>query len=552
MVSRKQSGFRLFLVFALFLGIYFLVILRLFLLQVYQRDFFKKLASQQYLTELTIRPSRALLYDRNGVPLAFNSQRLSAFLLPRQLKNEKKTVKMLKKHFKPVYRRFKKERDKHFLWLERHLSDQRLADLKKIANEDIYFVSEPERFYSSQSTAHVIGFTDIDNIGISGVELACNDRVGGTPTTFVLEKDARSGHFYFQKNIKRQGELGSPVTLTIDKNLQFLAHQELEKAVQDHGAKGGAVLILDPGSGQILTMASSPGFDPNEKDAMKLEQTKNLSVTECFEVGSVMKVFTALAALEEGVVTPDEEIDCEGKATYVDGFRVENWKSLGEGLHTFSEVVARSNNVGIAKIAKRLDTKLYDHLGCLGFGKATGVCFPGERSGFVNPPYNWSRSSLIVLSFGYEITATLLQLGKAFCVVANGGYDVQPRLLIDPEVERREIPTRLYKKETISQLKDILELKGWMKDLYSIDGYRIIGKTGTARSVKDGKYSHTEHVYTYAGVIEKNGYRRVVVTFIREPREAHIWATQLTLPLFHRIAKKMIVLEGLQNKGDLA
>ena len=185
---------------------------------------------------------------------------------------------------------------------------------------------------------------------------------------------------------------------------------------------------------------------------------------------------------------------------------------------------------------------LYHHLRRLGFGKKTGIRFPGERSGFINPPHNWSRSSIIVLSFGYEIMATLLQLARSYSIVANGGYDIQPSLILGVP-KRALIHKRLYKQSVVDQIKDIIELKGWLRDRYSINGYRIMGKTGTTRSLKDGKYSKKDHNYTYAGIIEKGGYKRVIITFVKEPKESNIWSAQITTPLFHKIAEKMIVYD---------
>lgn len=551
MLVRKNYKPKLLFVLLFFFFLYAIVLFRLFFIQIYQRDFFKLLAKQQYVTEIKTQPPRALIFDRTRTPLAINRERLSAFILPHRLHQPQRTKRILEHHFPKVFKKLQKKKRRRFLWLERRLSDERVAKIKEHESPDIYFLAEPERFYPFPPTAHVVGFTNIDNVGIAGTELLFNSRIGGTPTTFTLEKDARSNYYYFQKSVKEQGEAGEPVTLTIDRNLQFFASEELEKAVEKHEAKGGAVLAIDPDSGEILAMASSPGFDPNLARIRDLEKTKNILVTECFELGSVIKVFAALAALEEEVVTIDEEIDCEGKMTYIDGFRVENWKSLGPGKHPFWEVVARSNNVGIAKVAKRLGPKLYHHLQRLGFGNATGIRFPGERSGFVNPPRNWSRSSLIVLSFGYEIMATLLQLARAFSIVANGGYSVQPSLVSFPERKRLSfVSTRLYSREPIQQVKDILELKGWMKKRYGIEGYRIMGKTGTARSVKDGRYSSTDHVYTYGGIIERGGYRRVVVTFVKEPKKAHMWASEVSLPLFANFVQKMIVYEV--GKGKVA
>lgn len=548
MFIRKNYRPKLFFILFVFFVLYVIIAVRLYLVQIHQRDFFKILAQQQYVTEIKTQPPRAIIYDKQGVPLVFNKEIFSAFIVPSQLQNREQTKAFLKKNFKHVYKEIKRKTKRHFLWIERHLSDEQLERIKKSGVPDIHLLAETCRFYPFPAMAHVIGFTDIDNIGIAGVELQFNDRIGGTPTTFILEKDARSGYFYFKRNVKKEGSHGNGVQLTINRNLQFLAYEELKQSVEKHEAKSGAVLIMDPDSGHILSMVSYPGFDANQKGISSFEETKNIVVTECFELGSVMKVVTALAALEEGVVTFDEEFDCEGRVGYVDGFRVENWKSLG--IIPFWDVISRSSNVGTAKVAKRLGPKLYYHLQRLGFGSCTGIQFPGERSGFVNPPYNWSRYSIIVMSFGYEIMATLLQLGKAFSVIANDGYAVQPVLIINKQERKHFLQkkrNRLYKKTVVDQLKDILTLKGWLSQLYSIKGYNVMGKTGTSRLVKDGQYSKKNHIYTFGGIVEKDNYRRVIITFIKEPKATNLWATQVTVPLFHRVAERMIIYDMLNK-----
>lgn len=513
-------------------------------MQVHQSKFFKLLATQQYVTEIKTMPPRAHIYDRNGESLAINTERFSAFILPKKLSEPEKFKEFLRVHYPDVHEKMLKEPHRSFMWLERHLISNKFEELKEMNLCDIHFLSEPKRFYPFNSLAHVIGFTDVDNIGIAGIELQFNERIGGVPSIFVLEKDARSGCFYFKRDVKEEGLEGEPVTLTIDKNIQFLAYEELEKTVQEHGASGGAVLIINPEDGAILAMANYPSFDPNNKNIENLDVTKNIIASECFEVGSIMKSFTGLAALEEEVVDIDEEIDCEGKLTHIDGFKVENWKSLGEGKHPFWEIVSKSNNVGMAKVAKRLGSKLYYHFLRLGFGAKTGVRFPGERSGFVNPPHNWSRSSIIVMSFGYEVMVTLLQLGKAFSIVANDGKNMKPFLIKRPRKKASIIgEQQLYREEVVQQFKNILELKDQMKKMYGIDGYKIYGKTGTARQVKDGKYSLKNYVCTYGGVIEKGDYKRVIITFVKDPKDEKVWASQITLPLFHRISERLVVYD---------
>jgi cell division protein FtsI (penicillin-binding protein 3) len=354
-----------------------------------------------------------------------------------------------------------------------------------------------------------------------------------------FERDARAKRFYFEKCVEQEGAEGIPLILTIDRSLQFFSFEELKKTIQDYQAQSGAVLIMNPDNGQILSMVNYPTFDANQKSIPTLDVTKNIIVTECFELGSVMKSMCALAALEEGVVSYDELIDCQGKSAYIDGLCVTNWKSVG--IVPFCDVIKNSSNVGVAKVAKRLGPKLYTHLRRLGFGYKTGIMFPGERAGFVNAPEKWSRFSVLVMSFGYEAMASLLQLGRAFCVIANGGYLITPTLVLEQnqkkKIKKRE---KLYKDQTLVVMKNILEKIG---DRYKIDGYRVMGKTGTARCVIDGQYSKKEHVYTFAGIVERGRYRRVIVTFIKRPARASLWAAEVAAPLFQHVAERMVLYE---------
>ncbi|MFH1461614.1 MAG: penicillin-binding protein 2 [bacterium] len=536
---KKNYKPRILIVFILFIILYLIITLRLYILQIHGQNFFKSLAEQQYHFQLTINPNRAKIYDRTGKDLlAFNIQSYSAFILPKQLKEKDKILNFLKKHYKNVHKQILTNKRKKFIWLERQLSDEKLEWLKKLELQDIHFLAEPSRFYPLKSAANIIGFTDIDNNGIAGIELQFNKLLSGIPKTIELKKDARKDSFYFDKKTIQKGKKGEQVVLTIDSKLQFLAQEELEKTINEFKAAQGSILIINPNNGHILAMANYPTFDSNKKNIKNLEHTKNNIVTENYEFGSVIKTFSALAALEEEVVTPDEMIDCEGKYAYIDKFKVENWKSVD--ILSFTDVIKLSSNVGIAKVTKRLGPKFYTHLRRLGFGIKTGISFPGEREGFVNPPENWSGSSLTVMSFGYEIMATLLQLGKAFCVIANGGYNVEPILIKKPVKKQNTFHKKIYKSKTIEQIKNILETIG-SRSTNKFEGFRLMGKTGTARALIDGKYSTKKHIYSYAGIIEKDGYSRVIVTFIKEPEKSGWWASQITAPLFNNVAEKMII-----------
>ena len=286
-----------------------------------------------------------------------------------------------------------------------------------------------------------------------------------------------------------------------------------------------------------------PLFDPNNIDGVDLEKTKNKIITEVYELGSVMKVFTALAAIEEGLVEENEMIDCENvKTTYVEGRKINTVPSSVLGVVPFTEVIEKSNNIGIAKVALRLGPKLYDHYIRLGFGKKLGIELPAEQKGFVNAPAHWSKQSIISLSYGYEISATLLQLAHAFCIIARRGHPVTLSCILSEKTPPAQTKP-LYTPVSIDTIQHILEnttLRGSMKKA-AIKGYKIMSKTGTANLLVDGFYDTTKNIYTCAGIIEKGDYQRVIVVFIKEGAKKNLYASFVTAPLFERIAEKTLI-----------
>ncbi|MBN1549046.1 penicillin-binding protein 2 [Candidatus Babeliales bacterium] len=533
---------RVAFIFFLLLLLYMLVLFNLYLIQIKQQNFYKDLATKQYATTVTHMPPRAAIYDRNGEPLAINHDSLAAFLLPKQIKDKQEVMKFLNKHFPEAAEKLKTT-DKHFMYIQRKLTEEQIKLIEKSKLDDIQILKEPSRYYSLDAAAPVVGVTDIDNTGIAGIEMIFNDRLAGKASSCLLEKDARSGHFYFTKELIGSGKQGEPITLTIDSDLQYLAFEELKRSIDSFKAKEGSVLIMDPDSGDILAMVSYPTFDPNNTKNISLDHMKNRVLTDAHEPGSVIKVYLALAALEEGVVTPEELIDCENtKQGYVNGARFGTL--VPHGVIPFADVVAYSNNIGVAKVATRLGPKLYDHYKAVGFGEKSVLNWPGEQKGFINPPRNWSRPSIVSLSFGYEIRITILQLATALSIVINNGIPVIPRLLINPELP---VPMTckqpLYSEETLAAVRDILErttMKGTARRA-RIKGYNVIGKTGTANLVVDGTYSSDHNIFTFSGIVEKGNYRRIIVTFVKDAGIKNLRATRTAVPLFEKVAEKMLI-----------
>lgn len=529
----------------LFIFLYGIIIARLWFVQIYNNSFFRVLARHQYTVEMVIDPSRGIITDRHGQLLALNREMPSAFVVPHQWSTPHQTKAFLSQYYPAVFEALKKYPERKFFWLERKLTPERRlfieTCLKEAHTQDVQFINEPSRYYPSIDCAQILGFTDSDNKGIAGLEQLFDKRLRGTPTNVSLEKDARSLNLYFEKKIKKKGEEGLPIALTIDKTLNYLVFEKVKESVEYFNAELGSALILDPDSGEILAMTNYPSFDPNQKIPQDLEVTKNAVVTECYELGSVFKIFAALACLEENVVTLDESINCEGSFSTVKGFRVGNYLENQKGVQSFADVVRYSSNIGIAKVIHRIGHKFYDHLRRLGFGEKTGVECLGERNGFVNHPARWSASSLTVMSFGYEIMASLLQLGVATSIIANGGYAVQPILVKNSFSSVPLNKQALYRPEVVRDIRHILGLIG---ERYPVPGCAVLGKTGTARIAKEGGYSTTDHVYTYAGIVEKGeNYRRVVVTFIKKPEKNHLWASQVSAPLFQKVAERMVMHE---------
>lgn len=529
-------------VFLIFSSLFTIALINLFSLQIKQHSFFTDLGNRQYHVNVTTRPPRALIVDRNNKPLALNKESLAAFILPQKLKEPEKVRKFVQHHFSPAAQRWRKNPKSNFLYIKRKLTPEEEELISQQNLNDINLLSEPSRFYPIDATGTITGITNIDNLGLFGIELQFDSTLAGTPTTCMLEKDARSGRFHFSKQTMQKGNQGEPVKLTIDGDLQFLVQEELNARAELFQVKEAAAIVMDPETGDILAMATVPTFDPNDTRSLKQVGTKNTAVTESYEFGSSLKAFTALAALEEGVVTPNEIINCQNtKTAYVDGRKINNWEAQGD--LTFEEVIIRSNNIGIAKIAKRLDDKLYEHYIRLGFGKKTGISFPGEQAGFVNHPENWSKQSIISLSYGYEITTTLLRLTSAFSIFANGGYLITPRLIIKPE-QYQKTPQKIYSDESIKQMRTILEkttAKGGTAKRAALHGYTTMGKTSTANLLVDGKYDETKNLYGFEGIIEKGNYKRVIGCFLKESPKRNLYASSVAAPLFKKIVEKLLI-----------
>lgn len=518
------------------------LVVRLFFIQIIYAPFYAQYARQQYHITLKETPPRALIYDRHNKPLALNHMRLAAFITPRSLHNAPELKKFLNKHFPAAFEKLKQQPQASFMYIKRKLTDRELALINHAQLEDIFILEEPQRYYTNPTLLPVIGLTDIDNHGLFGLELYCDKTLRGTTAIFSVEKEAKKRGYYFKKELHAEGTHGEPVFTTLDSTLQFLAYEEVKETVERLEAEEGAALIMDPQNGDILACVNYPIEDYHQTTSLDFEKIKNKVFTDVHEFGSVMKIFPALAALEEKVVTPDEIIDCENtKLGFINGIRISTWKA--HGILPYTDVVAFSNNIGTSKVAARLGPKLYHHLRRVGFGKKTGITFPGEVAGFINPPEKWTTQSPFSLSFGYEINATLLQLASAFTLIARNGTTIKPRILLSEPIQAG--CEQLYSQKTLDAIHLILQrtITDGTAHRAKIKGYTVEGKTGTANLLKDGIYNPDENIFTFAAIVQKEAYQRVIVVFIKKSKFKNVYASSIAVPLFEKIAQQMIIHE---------
>lgn len=534
----NNNYIRSFIIVLLFFILYGIISVNLYFIQIKNATFFQSLAEKQYNATIQSYPQRGYILDRHNNPVAINKDSLAIFILPKDLINKAETLDFLEQHFPGVIKRFENYKNKNFMFVKRNLSQDEIDLIQGSNMSDIHFLKESNRFYPYESLGTIIGITDIDNNGLFGIEQLCNTQLQGAPTTYHLKKDAKQKHFYFAQETIQEGIAPQTTNLTIDADLQFKYQQILDQIVQKHEAKEAAALCLDPETGEIFAMVSCPNFDPNMTKDLDIEKTKNRPISECFESGSVIKVFAALAALEEGVVTIDEIIDCENtKETKIDHLRVRT--VTPQGKIPFIDAIKLSNNIGIVKVTKRLGHDLYNYYKLVGFGELTGINIPGEQKGFVNHPSNWSAYSIQSLSYGYEITTNLLQLARAFSVIINGGYLITPKL-IQNEIIKKTGP--ILSQKTIQDLRLILEetIQTGSGKFAKIDGYKILGKTGTANLLVNGAYDDDKHLYTFIGAIEHNNYKRVIVAYIKECKTVS-YASLIAAPIFKALAEATLL-----------
>lgn len=496
-------------------------------------------------------PKRGTIYDRHGHILAISVEAYSAFFSNRDpdqtaalFEKLQKVLAMNAASRKEIRNRIRK--GDRFIWVKRKLiqdEHDKLMDLqsREKAEEILGFWKEHKRIYpQGETAAHILGGVGIDEQGLEGIEFALDREIKGQGGQMEALLDARKQVFRFEY-IKKPVP-GKDVYLTIDTAVQFFVERALVRTLKSLSAKGGSVLVMDSRNGDILAMASAPGYHPAKLSNEPRSHLKNRAVSMLYDPGSTFKLVTASAALEQNVCYPQQVFNCANGELKYRGQSITDHKPFSN--LTFEEVLVHSSNIGAAKIALKLGRqRFYKAITDFGFGSKTGLPLPAEERGLLHPVARWSDVSTAFLAFGYEILVTPVQMTQAFNVLANGGYLMPPRLVT--RVGEREtarprasrIISDLTRDRMVSILQGVVEKGTGQKA--AIAGLDVAGKTGTAKKVVNGKYTKS-YMSSFGGFFPAGDPRVTIYVVIDEPQEVY-YGGDVAAPLFREIAENVMV-----------
>ncbi len=512
---------------------------RLVYLQVVEQEFLVAQAEDRHIRTVEISAHRGPIVDRHGELLAVSTPVDSIWANPKELREDLGRIAELADSLEldpeELTRQITSNVDREFVYLRRHLSPQQAARVLGLGIAGVYTQREYRRYYpAGEVTGHVIGFTDIDDKGQEGLELAYDYWMSGVPGSKQVLRD-RLGRIIGDVDLVKAPLDGRTLEISIDLRLQYLAYRELKRAVADNNAKSGSVVILDPQTGEVLAMVNQPSFNPNDRSQRQnASDHRNRAVTDIFEPGSAFKPLVVAAALENGGVHPDTVVDTSPGYVRIGNELIDDPNNLGP--ISVTTVLAKSSNVGATLLALDLEPReMWQVLSDLGIGRLTEIGFPGQSAGVLNDPQHWRPFGQATHSFGYGLSVTALQLARAYAAIGAGGVlpPVSLLALDEPPVGQRAISER-----TAEDLMDMLEVvvsPVGSGQAASVQNYRIAGKTGTARKSVAGGYSTERYISSFAGLAPASAPALAVVVVIDEPRNGAYYGGDVAAPVFSAI-----------------
>jgi len=504
-------------------------------LQVLDKDFLNKQADTRHLRIETISAHRGTITDRYGEPLAISTPVDSIWVNPQEfasaVDNVPQLARVLDVDSQTLMRRITRSMDKEFLYLKRHLNPEQAEQVLALELPGINVQREYRRYYpASEVTGHLVGFTNIDDEGQEGLELAFNHWLAGEPGAKRVLKD-RLGRSIENVESIRPARHGKDLKTSIDLRLQYLAYRSLKAAIKAHEARSGSIVVLDVETGEVLAIVNQPTYNPNDRSQFVAARYRNRAITDIFEPGSSIKPLVVAAALESGQYRPSSTVDTAPGYVTVGAKKIEDSKNLGRV--SLTTVLARSSNVGVTKLAMTLEPdQLWDTMTQFGFGVLTTSGFPGESAGMLTHFSHWQAISQATLAYGYGVSVTPLQLAQAYAVIGDDG-GMRPISLVG--LDQPNEGEQVISKDTAVAVRRMLEevvRPGGTGTKAAVDGYRIAGKTGTAWKFATGGYSEDKYISIFAGLAPASDPRLATVVVIDEPRGELYYGSDVAAPVF--------------------
>jgi cell division protein FtsI (penicillin-binding protein 3) len=530
---------------------FILVSVRLADLMIMDHKLLQKKAKQQHIKVEDIQVRRGTIYDRMGRELALNLDLESLYCDPEAITADKEDIRKLASFInkEPGKILANVPDDGRFVWIRRKLSPEIADKVRSLDIEGLGFITEAKRVYPKRELAsHIIGCVGIDNQPLEGIELKFDKYLTAKGGKVLLERDASGKTLSSGVNSEAKG---NNIVLTIDEVLQRLVEKELDRAMGQWKAAAASAIMMDPYTGQILALANRPSYDPNQGGSTPVSAKRNRAITDCYEPGSTFKIIIGTGTLEEKLVTPNTLFDVSNGGIEVGGKTIRDVHKYG--VLTFKEVIQKSSNVGSIMAGMKLGKEnIYRYAKLFGIGQKTGIDLPGEVSGWISKPGQWSGTSLGAIPIGQEVAVTPLQMLRAYSAIANGGFLVRPYVvseIISPDNRtlasfRDTEPQRILTAKTAETFKDILKSvteEGGTAKSASVDGNQVAGKTGTAQMIDPvtKRYSRDKYVSSFVGFVPADNPRLAMIVVVYEPR-GQIYGGVVAAPVFREISRQAL------------
>lgn len=545
-------------IFLFFFLIGFLIIAgRLVQIQILDSEKYIYVAKKQSQSRDIIVPPRGLIFDRNMNLLVSNQYKITVSADPFRIKSPDSVATILSSIFgkdRSIYLDLLENKNNPNIYLERKSDLRELKGLDTLRIDGLNVTKEPSRFYNFGSLAsQIIGFTDMENKGVSGVELAFNKELTGKEGFMIMQKDGKGNKRPDLSYTQKEPVQGDNIVLTIDKNIQQFAEEELENGVKYFNADKGKVLVISVKSGEILAMSSYPTFNPNSIKSEDSIGMKNSVISDIYEPGSTFKVVTAAGILEENICGENAVLATENGIYTIYGMKITD--SHGASSMTFQQVIEQSSNVGVSKLSEKLGTeRFYKYARDFGFGIYSGVELRGENKGFLKRPVDFTPGSLQFMSIGYQVAVNLLQVSMAYGCIANNGLLMKPMVIkkeLSPggQVVLENFPTavrQVVSEQTARRLSQIFNgvvTRGTGTDA-KVNGVNVAGKTGTSQRIVEGEYSSKSHNSSFVGYFPVENPVILIAVVLDDPKSGEYYGGKVAAPVFQKIATRILNYAG--------